>query len=87
MSNRWLVSYLFQRKKLFVFTIIFSSIYTLAYTFIPFVTEEIYSILNPQEKGRNKLNKTKFVIINTMAGALRGSIVITIAYLFKIQLV
>ncbi len=45
-----------------------------------------FSILNAEENGKRALSKKKFVLINILAGATRGTIVIVVYYILKIKL-
>jgi len=48
----------------------------------------LFSLLNPKgQSGKRALAKRRFILINIGAGIVRGSIIILIAMLFKIQLV
>ncbi len=52
------------------------------------VTLYLFSLLNPKEEtGKFALAKRRFILINIGAGIVRGSIIIIVAMLFKIQLV
>ena len=52
------------------------------------VTLYLFSLLNPKEEtGKYAIAKRKFILINIGAGLVRGSIIIIIAMIFKIQLV
>jgi len=46
----------------------------------------LFSILNAEENGKRALSKKKFVLINILAGATRGTIVIVVYYVLKIKL-
>ncbi len=46
----------------------------------------LFSILNAEENGKRALSKKKFVIINILAGATRGTLVIIISNVLKIKL-
>jgi membrane protein YqaA with SNARE-associated domain len=46
----------------------------------------LFSILNAEEDGKRALSKKKFVLINILAGATRGTIVIVVYYVLKIKL-
>jgi len=46
----------------------------------------LFSLLNPKENGKKALERNRFVLINILAGGLRGSIVIAVFYLLGIQL-
>lgn len=46
----------------------------------------LFALLNPQENGKTALTKTKFVVINIIAGATRGSIILVLAYFIGIRL-
>ncbi len=46
----------------------------------------LFSILNTEQDGKRSLSKKKFVIINILAGATRGTIVILVYYVLKIKL-
>jgi membrane protein YqaA with SNARE-associated domain len=48
----------------------------------------LFSLLNSKEEtGKYALAKRRFILINVCAGIVRGSIIIFVAMLFKIQLV
>jgi membrane protein DedA with SNARE-associated domain len=48
----------------------------------------LFSLLNPKEEtGEHALARNKFILINIGAGIVRGSIIILVFYMFKIQLV
>jgi len=46
----------------------------------------LFSILNPNESGE-AMTKRWFILINVAAGAIRGIIILSIAYIFGIKLV
>jgi membrane protein DedA with SNARE-associated domain len=58
---------------------------------IPLMVDSVslyfFALLNPQENGKTVLTQTKFVAINIIAGATRGSIILALAYFIGIQLV
>jgi membrane protein YqaA with SNARE-associated domain len=47
----------------------------------------LFSILNPQNEDRKALSATRFVLVNIFAGAIRGIIILTLAYYVGIKLV
>lgn len=48
----------------------------------------LFSLLNPKEEtGKRALAQRRFILINIGAGIVRGSIIIIVAWLLKIQLV
>ncbi len=51
------------------------------------VTLYLFSLLNPHEEKQKGLNATKFFLINVAAGAMRGTIILAIAYYIGIRLV
>ena len=52
------------------------------------VTLYLFSLLNPKAgSGKHALVKRRFILINIAAGIVRGSIIIIVSLLFKIQLV
>ncbi|MBN1280039.1 MAG: hypothetical protein JXA00_00145 [Candidatus Thermoplasmatota archaeon] len=51
------------------------------------LTLYLFSLLNPSMDGTSALTKGKFVAINIIAGALRGTIVLIVAYVVGIRLV
>ena len=51
------------------------------------VTLYLFSLLNPKNDGRTAMTRRWFVLINIAAGALRGIIILLIAYFFSIRLV
>ena len=46
----------------------------------------LFSILNAEEDGKRAISKKKFVLINILAGATRGTIVIVVYYVLKIKI-
>ena len=46
----------------------------------------LFSILNPNESGE-AMTKKWFILINILAGGIRGTIIILIAYVFGMKLV
>jgi membrane protein DedA with SNARE-associated domain len=52
------------------------------------ITVYLFSLLNPKENdGKRAMTRTWFVLINIGAGAVRGIIILLIAYLFSVRLV
>jgi membrane protein DedA with SNARE-associated domain len=51
------------------------------------ITVYLFSLLNPKKNGNKAMKRTWFVIINILAGALRATIIILIAYFTNIRLV
>lgn len=51
------------------------------------ITLYLFSLLNPKEEQDQALNGTKFVLINIGAGAVRGTIILSIAYFIGVRLV
>lgn len=51
------------------------------------LTLYLFSLLNPKMDGKSALTKGKFVLINMIAGATRGTIVLAVFYVFGLQLV
>jgi membrane protein DedA with SNARE-associated domain len=51
------------------------------------VTVYLFSLLNPSDDGKRALKRTWFILINIAAGATRGTIILLVAYLFRIRLV
>ncbi len=51
------------------------------------ITVYIFSLLNPKSDGKRGMARTWFVLINVAAGAMRGTIIILVAYFFSIRLV
>ena len=51
------------------------------------VTVYLFSMLNPKDDGKKAMSRRLFVIINIAAGALRGIIILIIAYFFSVKLV
>jgi membrane protein DedA with SNARE-associated domain len=47
----------------------------------------LFSMLNPSDKGRRAMTRRWFVLINIGAGAVRGTIILLIAYLIGVRLV
>ena len=47
----------------------------------------LFSLLNPKDDGKRAMTRMSFMIINIIAGAIRGSIIILIAIYFNIRLV
>ena len=47
----------------------------------------LFTLLNSEENGKTSLVKSKFVLINIFAGAIRGAIILAFAYLLNIKLV
>ncbi len=51
------------------------------------VTLYLFSLINPKDDGKMAMKRRWFVLINIAAGALRGIIILVIAYFFSIRLV
>lgn len=51
------------------------------------VTVYLFSLLNPTDDGKKAMTRTCFVLINIAAGAVRGIIIIQVAYFFSVRLV
>ncbi|MCJ7571415.1 MAG: hypothetical protein MUO82_06020 [Candidatus Thermoplasmatota archaeon] len=51
------------------------------------VTVYLFSLLNPKDDGKKAMTRTWFVLINIGAGAVRGIIILLVAYLFSFRLV
>ena len=51
------------------------------------VTLYLFSLLNPKNDGRTAMTRGWFVLINIAAGALRGTLILLVAYFFSIRLV
>lgn len=47
----------------------------------------LFSLLNPRYKDRKALSATRFVVVNILAGAMRGIIILSLAYYVGIKLV
>jgi membrane protein YqaA with SNARE-associated domain len=47
----------------------------------------LFSLLNSKKKGKRAMSRTWFVLINIAAGAVRGTIIFIVAYLYGIRLV
>ena len=47
----------------------------------------LFSMLNPRDNGKSAMSRRWFVLINIAAGAVRGIIILMVAYFFKVQLV
>ena len=47
----------------------------------------LFSLLNPKDDGKRAMTRMSFMIINIIAGAIRGTIIILIAIYFNIRLV
>ena len=47
----------------------------------------LFSLLNPHYKDRKALTVTRFVVVNILAGAMRGIIILSLAYYVGIKLV
>jgi membrane protein DedA with SNARE-associated domain len=50
-------------------------------------TVYLFSLLNPKDDGKSAMTQTRFVLINAVAGAVRGIIILIVAYFFSIRLV
>lgn len=51
------------------------------------VTVYLFSLLNPRVDGKKAMTRTWFVLINIGAGAVRGIIILLLAYFLSIRLV
>jgi len=51
------------------------------------VTVYLFSLLNPKDDGKIAMTRTWFVLINIVAGAVRGIIILRVAYVFSVRLV
>ena len=51
------------------------------------VTLYLFSLLNPKDDGKITMTRRWFVLINIAAGAVRGIIILLVAYLFSFRLV
>ena len=51
------------------------------------VTVYLFSLLNPKDDGKRAMTRIWFVLINIVAGAVRGMIILLVAYLFSVRLV
>jgi len=51
------------------------------------VTVYLFSLLNPKDDGKIAMTRRWFVLINIAAGAVRGIIILLVAYLFSFRLV
>ena len=47
----------------------------------------LFSLLNPQEDKKTALRKSKFILINILAGAVRGCIILIVAHFAGLRLV
>lgn len=47
----------------------------------------LFSLLNPKHDGKRAMARNKFVIINILAGAIRGGIIIALFYYIGIKLI
>lgn len=47
----------------------------------------LFSLLNSKDKGRRVMTRMWFVLINIAAGAVRGAIILLVAYLYGVRLV
>ncbi|MCJ7572631.1 MAG: hypothetical protein MUO82_12295 [Candidatus Thermoplasmatota archaeon] len=51
------------------------------------ITVYLFSLLNPKDDGKIAMTRTWFVLINIAAGAVRGIIILLVAYFFSFRLV
>jgi len=51
------------------------------------VTVYLFSMLNPKDDGKMAMTRRWFVLLNIAAGALRGIIILLVAYFFSVRLV
>ena len=51
------------------------------------ITVYLFSLLNPKDDGKKALTRRWFVLINIAAGAVRGTIILLVAYFFSVRLV
>ncbi len=51
------------------------------------VTVYLFSLLNPKDDGKIAMTRRWFVLINIAAGAVRGIIILLVAYFFSVRLV
>lgn len=51
------------------------------------ITVYLFSLLNPKDDGKMAMTRRWFIILNIGAGALRGTIILLIAYFFNYKLV
>jgi len=51
------------------------------------VTVYLFSLLNPRVDGKKAMTRVWFVLINIGAGAVRGIIILLVAYFFSVRLV
>jgi membrane protein DedA with SNARE-associated domain len=51
------------------------------------VTVYLFSLLNPKDDGKTALTRRWFVLLNIAAGAVRGTIILLVAYFFSVRLV
>jgi len=51
------------------------------------VTVYLFSLLNPKDDGKRPMTRKWFVLINIVAGAVRGLIILLVAYFFSVRLV
>lgn len=47
----------------------------------------LFSLLNPKDEGERAMTRTWFVLINIAAGAVRGTIILLVAYFIGVRLV
>jgi len=51
------------------------------------VTVYLFSMLNPKDDGKMALKRKWFVLLNIVAGAVRGCVILIVAYFFNVRLV
>jgi len=51
------------------------------------VTVYLFSLLNPKDDGKTAMTRRWFVLINILAGGVRGLIILFVAYFFSVRLV
>jgi len=51
------------------------------------VTVYLFSLLNPKNEGRTAMTRRWFVLINILAGATRGIIILVVAYFLSVRLI
>jgi membrane protein YqaA with SNARE-associated domain len=51
------------------------------------VTVYLFSLLNPKDDGKTAMTRAWFVLINMAAGAMRGIIILLVAYFFNVRFV
>ena len=51
------------------------------------ITVYLFSLLNPKDDGKRAITRKWFVLLNIAAGAVRGMIILLVAYFFSARLV